>query len=350
MRRYGARGALSCLPISCLAAALAVVGISQSLAEGVFAAQDKAPTMQSPVGSSTGDKGRSPNVLVSSDEDYRIGPRDVLDVQVEDGPELSGAYNVSAMGTFLMPYLGRITAAGKTPEEIARLITEGLSGRYLKSPRVSVAIKQYNSRSFFIQGAVRSPGVYQIESAASLLKLIILAGGLTDQHGSTAFIIRELKPLPDEPEAGAGRGEKYEMVKVNINGLLKGHFDQNVMIEAGDIVNIPPTDVFFVAGEVSAPGSFPLKPGTTLRQAISLARGLTFAAAKSRGIVFREDPETGQRNDIKVDIGDVMSGKSEDILLMANDIVIVPNSRFKSVSGAILSAFGANVVTRGVRY
>lgn len=290
------------------------------------------------------------NILVSSEEDYRVGPRDVLDVQVEDAPELSGAFNVSASGSFLMPYLGRVTAVGKTPDEIARVIADGLRGRYLKDPRVSVAVKQYNSRSFFIQGAVRTPGVYQIENSASLLRLIILAGGLTDQHGSTAFIIREMKTPPENPEGNVEPSEKYEMLKININGLLKGHFDQNVAIEPGDIVNIPPTDVFFVAGEVTAPGSFPLKPGTTLRQAISLARGLTFAAAKNRGIVFREDPETGARKDIKVDIGDVMSGKSDDILLMANDIVIVPNSRLKSVGGAMLSVFGANVVTRGVRY
>ena len=43
-----------------------------------------------------------------------------------------------------------------------------------------------------------------------------------------------------------------------------------MFLEPGDTVNIPPTDVFFVAGEVNQPGSFPLKDGTTLRQAISL--------------------------------------------------------------------------------
>lgn len=323
-----------------IALSLVITALSNS---SLIAGQEKQPS-QPPAASPAS------NILVSSDEDYHIGPRDVLDVQVEDAPELSGAFNVTARGSFLMPYLGRVTAVGKTPDEIARLITEGLRGRYLKDPRVSVAVKQYNSRSFFIQGAVRSPGVYQIENSASLLKLIILAGGLTDQHGSTAFIIREMKTTQDDQESGAEPAEKYEMLKININGLLRGHFDQNVTIEPGDIVNIPPTDVFFVAGEVTAPGSFPLKPGTTLRQAISLARGLTFAAAKNRGIIFREDPETGRRTDIKVDIGDVMSGKGDDIPLMANDIVIVPNSRLKSVGGAILSAFGANVVTRGVRY
>jgi protein involved in polysaccharide export with SLBB domain len=74
-------------------------------------------------------------------------------------------------------------------------------------------------------------------------------------------------------------------------------------------VNIPPAKVFFVAGEVRAPGQFQLKEGTTLRQAISLAQGTTFKAPLNNGVIFRDDPETGKREEIRVDISQVMSGK-----------------------------------------
>ncbi|HKQ06561.1 MAG TPA: polysaccharide biosynthesis/export family protein [Blastocatellia bacterium] len=320
--------------------------------------------------------------MVSPDEDYKIGPRDVIDVQVEKAPELSGTWNVSASGTFLMPYVGRVVAVNKTTEELAALIADRLRGDYLKSPRVKVSVKQYNSRSFFIQGAVRSPGVYQIEGRASLLKLIILAGGLSDNHGSSAFIIREIKaggggetaenndadaaharraggavktvsdgePKVSGADASDASAEKYELIMVNINGLLKGHFDQNMIVEPGDIINVPPSDLFFVAGEVRAPGSYTLKEGTTLRQAISLAQGTTFNAAASHGIIFREEPGTGKRLDMKVDIGGVMSGKKPDVPIMANDVVIVPNSRMKSVTHMMLSAFGVQAVIRGLPY
>ena len=316
-----------------------------------------------------------PDILVSPDEDYIIGARDVIEIQVQDAPELSGRYPVGSNGKFLMPYLGFITAKDRSPQKLGELIADNLRGRYLKEPRVSVTVAQYNSRTFFIQGAVRSPGVFRLEGRASLLKLIILAGGLADNHGSTAFIIRELKsgpvkekPAPEKGEAlvadkdddrsspadGQSKaiesetGEEYQLLKVNISGLLKGHFDQNVLIEPGDVVNIPQTDVFFVAGEVEAPGSFPVKEGTTLRQAISLARGTTFEAAKNQGIIFRDDPETGKREEIAVDIGAVMSGKRSDIPIMANDIIMVPNSRFKSVGGTLLRALGMNTLSRGM--
>lgn len=306
-----------------------------------------------------------PNTLISPNEDYRIGPGDVIDVQVEDAPELSRTLRVTASGTFLMPFLGRVTAQQKTTEELANAIAESLRGRYLKEPNVTILVRQINSRSFFIQGAVVRPGAYQIEGRPSLLELITVGGGLVDGNSSTAFILRKVKQSKldqaalsseatqaapssvsdSQSQANISESEaeaKYEMIKANISGLLKGHFDQNTTLEAGDIVHIPPSDIFFVAGEVNAPGSFPLKDGTTLRQAISLAQGTTFKAIANRGVIFREDPNNGQRQEIKIDVAAIMSGKKEDIPILANDIIIIPNSRLKSVGTTLLSAFGVN--------
>ena len=282
----------------------------------------------------------------------------MLELQIENAPELSREVRVTAAGTFLMPYLGRVTAQQKTPEELAQYIADHLRGDYLRDPKVIVRVKEYNSRSFFIQGSVRSPNVYQIEGKPSLLELITLAGGLVENHGATAFIIRKIKPAtPAAPQAGetggaetekdpdGENGPRYELKSVHINALLKGHFEQDMFLEPGDIINIPPTDVFFVAGEVNQPGSFPLKEGTTLRQAISLAQGTKFNAALNRGIIFREG-STGKREELTVDVGAVMSGKKEDLNILANDIIIVPNSRSKTIGGALLRAFGLSTVSR----
>ena len=305
---------------------------------------------------------RSANVLVSLEQDYRIGANDVIDIQSENAPELSRSFRVTASGTFLMPYIGRITAVQKTPEELAQFITDGLRGDYLRDPKVTVAVKEYNSRSFFIQGAVRSPGVFQIEGKPSLLELITLAGGLAENHGSTAFIIHKVKQpgvsagegktegaatVSDVADAGAEAEDapRFELRSVNISGLLKGRFDQDTFVEPGDIVNIPASDVFFVAGEVNKPGSFVLKDGTSLRQAVSLAQGTTMNAAGDRAVIFREGP-TGKREELKVDVAAVMSGKKPDVPILANDIVMVPNSRMKSVGNAMLKAFGLSTLGR----
>lgn len=313
----------------------------------------------------------SQTIIVATDQDYRIGPRDVIEVRIEDANELSGTYQVNADGPFLMPYLKRVKAQDKTPEELSSFIADGLRGRYLKDPQVLVGVKQYYSRTFFIQGAVQKPGVYQMEGHPSLLILINVAGGLADNHGSTAFIIREVKNkksdssgdanrtakqasllIASEPSQAAGPNEEglpeYTLKTVNISGLYRGRFDQNTYVEPGDIVNIPRADVFFVAGEVKVPGSFPLSEGTTLRQAIALSQGPTLNAKLGNGVIFRQDQVTGKRLEIPVDIGAVMKGKKDDVLILANDIVIVPNSMTKTVGNAILKAFGMGAVQRGI--
>jgi polysaccharide export outer membrane protein len=334
----------------------------------------------------------SARLLSDPNKDYQINPGDVIQIQVEDAPELSHYYQVNATGHIEMPVLGLVEAKKRTTFELARLVAKGLrDGEYLNNPNVLITVRQYRNQTFFIQGAVRLPGVYQTEGRPSLLTMISLAGGLAENHGSTAFILRPNKAKKSGPEAdnqiaslqdqtsgsdqtaptptqagdqtsgsdqmqspaganapAAAPESDYEMIKVNISALYRGQFDQKV--EPGDIINIPRADVFFIAGEVKAPGSFTLKEGTTLRQAVSLAQGLTFNAKASRGVIFREDPIRGARQEIKVDISGVMSGKNEDIPLLANDVVIIPNSRTKSVGGMLLQALGVNSARLPMRY
>ena len=342
-----------------VAAALLLIASSSVLATGQQSGRPQSTSATT--NTSAEQPSRAAAILVSPEEDYRIGPNDLIDIKVENMPELTQAWRVTASGTFLLPYIGRVTAAKKTTEELALLIADKLKGDYLKEPRVTVSVKEYNSRSFFIQGSVKNPGVFQIEGRPTMLELLTLAGGLTEKHGATAYILRKIKaPASKDPEIGkttTGNGEKsetepgseqtpkYELKSANINGLLKGRFDQDVLLEAGDIVNIPNSDVFFVAGEVNAPGSFSLADGTTLRQAISLAQGTNYKAALNKGIIFREN-SSGHREELNVDIGAVMSGKKEDVPIVANDIVMVPNSKTKSIGGALLKAFGMTTITR----
>jgi len=290
----------------------------------------------------------SPSIVVAPDQDYRIGPSDVVEVYILKVPELSREYRVNADGTIEIPFLGRIKAQKKTSQELGTAIADTLRGGYLVDPQVSVIVKQVNRR-FFIQGAVRSPGVYNIEGRPSLLELIAISGGLNPPYGATAFIIRSVRPRQTQaeavspPDAGSDSEAQpeYKLERANVNALLRGEFGQNVTIEPGDIVHIPPSDVFFVAGEVKAPGSFPLKEGTTLRQAISLAQGANPLAAPGRAVIFREDGN-GQKREIPVDVGAVMRGRRQDIPILANDVIVVPNSKTKAAFMPVINAFGAN--------
>ena len=303
-------------------------------------AQERAPSAPTPRG-----------IVLSPEEEYRIGPSDVVEVYILRMAELSREYRVGADGTIEMPFLGKIKAQKKTSEELAALIADGLRDGYLVDPQVSIIVKQV-SRRFFIQGAVRSPGVYNIEGSPSLLELITISGGLNQTYGGSAYIMHRLRPRDTEalpaalPASGVNGSAsetqpEYELKKADINALLRGEFTENPTIEPGDIVHIPPADVFFVAGNVKAPGSFPLKEGSTLRQAISLAQGTIVTAAPGRAVIYR-DSGGGQKREIPVDVGAVMQGRSPDIPIMANDVIVIPNNKAKSAFMPVISAFGAN--------
>ena len=138
----------------------------------------------------------------------------------------------------------------------------------------------------------------------------------------------------------------YEMITANIGGMLRGRRDTNIIVKPGDVVYVPPADVFYIAGEVKAPGQFHLRQGITLRQAISLAGGTDFKARLGKGIIFRTDPITGNFTELPVDIGAVMSGKSKDLPLMGNDVIWVPNNSVKSIGATVLNTFIPTAVYR----
>ena len=326
--------------------------------------QIKPPTTSS----STSDTVPGPSVLVDADQDYRIGPRDVIEIKVDDAEELSKIYEIRADGTFLMNHLNRVKASGMSPDELARFIENGLRGSYLKEPHVAVVVKQFNSHTFIIQGSVSKPGVYQIEGRPSLFKLISVAGGLSEIHGTTAYIIREnktkkatdaaseqgkslVRPLdPTKTESSVQTGEdptEYTVIPAKIAGLLRGVMNNNPILEPGDTVSIPKADVFYVEGEVNGPGSFPLSDGITLRQAIALSQGTTSNAKGSDSTIMRTNDD-GSLHEIKVDIPAVMKNKAQDVVLQANDLIIVPNSKGKSIVNAMLKALGMGAAQRGV--
>jgi polysaccharide export outer membrane protein len=280
-----------------------------------------------------------PQALFLSEDDLRLRAYDVIDVTVVDAPELSGTFRIGEAGSFTMPYLGEIQAAKATPDEVSAKIADGLRGRYLKSPTVTTMVRQYFVSTFYVNGAVRQPGPRQMRGPVSLIRLIAMSGGLDANHGSTAFVIRTVKPVAGAAPPASG-DEEYKVEEVKIKGLLSGKMDANVTLQPGDYVTIPPADVFYVAGEVNRQGPLVLNEGTTLRQAISLAGGTTFNAAKDKSVIFRENPRTGTREEIKVDLGDVMNGKDADIAIRANDIVIVPNSAARSLGKRIIETVG----------
>ena len=121
---------------------------------------------------------------------YRIGPFDVLDITVFQVPELTKSVQVADIGTINLPLVGEVRVAGKTPNEVERDLTAKLGKEYLQNPQVSVYVKEYNSQSVTVSGAVKKPGVFPIRGKTTLLQAVAMAGDFDQGSDSTVLILR----------------------------------------------------------------------------------------------------------------------------------------------------------------
>src|SRR5262249_4293087 len=135
---------LACL--ACLILSGVVYGQSQPQRPGTTGAP-KGGSGSGGAGSSGPTEGGrgGPEVVMVGDDDYKLAPRDVIEVIVEDAQELSVRYTISSSGVIPLRFLGATKVAGLTTDEVSKLITDGLKGRYLKDPKVYVSVIQYNS-------------------------------------------------------------------------------------------------------------------------------------------------------------------------------------------------------------
>ncbi|HEY8605372.1 polysaccharide biosynthesis/export family protein [Tsuneonella suprasediminis] len=118
--------------------------------------------------------------LTAPDRPALIGPLDTVEVEVFNVPDLSREMQVDASGRISMPLAGIIYAGGKTSQELAGDIENGLRGRYLRDPQVTVNIKSSVSQVVTVDGQVTEPGLYPVTNQMTLLRAIASAKGLTE--------------------------------------------------------------------------------------------------------------------------------------------------------------------------
>jgi polysaccharide export outer membrane protein len=222
---------------------------------------------------------------------YVIGPNDVLGIKVLGEADLSGTYAVDSDGTIRFPFLDRVPVGGKTVQEIEFALTKLLSDGFLNRPQVSVVITSYRSRSIYVLGEVRNPARYNIEGQTTLLEVIAEAGSFTPNAAQTINVLRYKDGLTGVA-AGApvvpGDPRGAEILRVSLADLREGRLQANIILQDGDTIFVPAAEKFYVMGFVKTPGQFVLQPGMTVRQAISMAGGLTERGSDRRIKITRK--------------------------------------------------------------
>lgn len=252
--------------------------------------------------------------------DYRIGPKDLLDISVFGLDELTKTVRVSEDGRISLPLVGEIEVEGITKADLEKKLSQLLEEKYLQNPQVTVFISEYQSKRVSVLGAVRNPGPYELLGRQTLLQIISQAGGITNESGKEIIVIREV-------EEGVSTA-----LKISIDDLfLEGDARLNIPLQPNDIVNIPIDRIvnIYVFGQVRRPGALGVRRSNipTLLQAIGQAGGFSERASKGKVLIKRIDDD-GKEIRMKVNVKNIIKGKRKDIRLLENDVVIVPETVF----------------------
>ncbi len=289
--------------------------------------------------SSTGSTNKTEYVLSSdskisprpSAQDYVISPEDQLEIYVLDVPELSRTYRVSQGGQIDVPLLPEpIAAAGLTTSRLSQLIAEKLKqAGMVEHPHVTVQVMQSRLHSVAIAGAVKQPQIYPTLGKTTILDAISQAGGLAEDAGNTAIVVRgnmanrELAS-PSNPRT----------LTVDLKRLMEmGDPSLNVVLYPGDRVTVQRAGVVYVVGAVNLAGGFVLtsdRAQMTVLRAIALAQNVKSTASPEKAMIVRKNPNTPDgAEQIPLDLKKILKGREPDQKLLADDILVVPDSASK---------------------
>jgi polysaccharide biosynthesis/export protein len=169
----------------------------------------------------------APQSVGAPDSSYKIGPQDVLRIDVWKEAEISRAVPVRPDGKISLPLLNDVQASGLTAMELANNITEALK-KFINNPQVTVSVTEINSRRVYVTGEVSKPGAYPLLPNMTALQAVTSAGGFTQfARTKNIYILRN----------EGGKQTKYPF---NYNDVVKGkRSDENITLQPGDTIVVP---------------------------------------------------------------------------------------------------------------
>jgi len=216
--------------------------------------------------------------------EYRVGPQDVLQVTVWDHPELTtpaGQFRTAADtgnlvrqdGTIFYPYIGIVSVAGKTLEQVRRLLAKKLS-TYIRNPQVDVRVAAFRSQKVYVSGEVAKPGMQPITDAPLYVLDAIQAAGGVQNTGQAAT-------EADLEHVKLNRDGTVHVINV-LAMLHDGDLSNNIRLRDGDVLHVPDNfnNKVFVMGEVTNPASILIHNGRmTLAEALGDVGGVDMATS-----------------------------------------------------------------------
>lgn len=169
----------------------------------------------------------APTPTADPGADYKIGPQDVVRVDVWKEPDITRTIPVRPDGKISLPLLNDVQAAGLTAVQLANVIHDGLT-KYITSPQVTVTVTEINSRRVYCQGEVMKPGAMALLPNMTALQAISSCGGFTQfARIKNIYILRS-------------EGGNQVQHPFNYKDVIKGKKpEDNILLQPGDVIVVP---------------------------------------------------------------------------------------------------------------
>jgi protein involved in polysaccharide export with SLBB domain len=290
----------------------------------------------------------------------RIQPGDLLQVScsdlVEESKKETFPVHVDEDGGISLPLLSqRVPVATLTAGEAEQVIHNAYAASGLiRQPNLTVRTLEHKTNTVYVIGAVKKPGVYELQpEECDPLRAIVAAGGITEDAEGVVEIRRPGKGISMKRDASVRveatpnrvpEGNKTGQEKfVSVNELAKPGADDEVLrfdlrskkllknpdklqLQNGDIVSVEQKKMrpFYVAGAVNKPGEFPMPTDRHIRvlEAVGLAGGVLTLSEPTTALIVRR-PKGKEAVVIRVDLSRAARHPEENPILMEGDVVSV---------------------------
>lgn len=239
--------------------------------------------------------------------DVQLGAGDVLKISVYGNPDLALETRVSEAGEITFPLVGNVALGGLSVSAAEKKLGGLLeSGGFLRKAQVNIIVTQLQSQQVSVLGQVNRPGRYPIEGKRSLMDMLAMAGGVSQDGGDAVSLIRK-------------RNGKTTREIVDIVDMVRSaDLNRDLDVGGNDVIFVERAPRFYIYGEVQRPGAFRLERSMTVLQALSVGGGLTQRGTE-RGIRIKRRDESGKL--------EIINAKHDD-LLQVDDMVYVQESLF----------------------
>lgn len=166
--------------------------------------------------------------LILPDQDYVIGPQDLLAIDVWHEPELSQTVPVRPDGKISLPLIGELEVSGLTPRALQILLAKELEA-YIHKPQVTAIVREVNSRKYYLIGEVERPGSYPLSPHMTVLDALATAGGFRDFAKIQQIYLLRLRP-------DGSRNRLHFDYKAAVNGKA---WYRDIELQMGDTLIVP---------------------------------------------------------------------------------------------------------------